>query len=763
MDRVELLIKLEQINKLREAGNYEEAVAIADTIEWRKVKKWSELSVAADVYEKTERYSDARNICIYAYNRNLGGKRLVYRLTELAIKLNDFEEADELYAEYAQLAPRDVDKYILQYKLNKARGSSKERLIEILEEYKEKELEEVFQYELASLYAETGRIEDCVRECDDLILWFNEGEYVEKALRLKQKYRELTKPQQTKLKLMEEYRSIGKEYTLDVPQSDEVKNTSIDDIHVPEKEISIYDTQHIQAQVAMGMQEFYEMEKNLADNESATSGWRGVNTHEIVLENDAAEAAPSMEPELEEAPSEEPELEQAPSADDYVDEPTKEIRVNTHKWKVYKSIMQEDGSVKLVEEPTAYVRNAEQPSEPEETVEAEQPSEPEEIVEAEQPSEPEEVREDDVLEGQINLWDWMESLNSKTEAKEEIEEKKEIEEIREKEEIKEADISMAENSVEEDIFSQALENVTAQLIAEIREEAATEETEIHEEAASEDTDSQEKNSTDKTESEESGNVENTDSCSVLSEDDIDNDFVLKQGELKFLKKYLYVNGLESEIAQVINERKKMVLDETSRTGNIAIYGNAKTDRTAFAIDLVKAMNVGSSADSIKIAKVSSMLINKKGIMNMAHKLYGNIVIVEEAGKLTSESVEEMCSFFKEDTGSMLVILTGEDFALKKVFASNYEFAQMFNFSIELRHLSVNELVLIAKEHAKEQGYVVSEKAIAQLYMIINDISHDHMGDEIDRVKAVMDAAIEKNTKKKKKKDAVISLKEKDFI
>lgn len=173
MDRVELLIKLEQINKLREAGNYEEAVAIADTIEWRKVKKWSELSVAADVYEKTERYSDARNICIYAYNRNLGGKRLVYRLTELAIKLNDFEEADELYAEYAQLAPRDVDKYILQYKLNKARGSSKERLIEILEEYKEKELEEVFQYELASLYAETGRIEDCVRECDDLILWFN--------------------------------------------------------------------------------------------------------------------------------------------------------------------------------------------------------------------------------------------------------------------------------------------------------------------------------------------------------------------------------------------------------------------------------------------------------------------------------------------------------------------------------------------------------------------------------------------------------------
>ena len=636
---------------------------------------------------------------------------------------------------------------------------------------------------------------------------------------MKQKYRELTKPQQTKLKLMEEYRSIGKEYTLDVPQSDEVKNTSIDDIHVPEKEISIYDTQHIQAQVAMGMQEFYEMEKNLADNESATSGWRGVNTHEIVLENDAAEAAPSMEPELEEAPSEEPELEQAPSEeseleqapseepeleqapseDDYVDEPTKEIRVNTHKWKVYKSIMQEDGSVKLVEEPTAYVRNAEQPSEPEETVEmeqpsepeetveAEQPSEPEEIVEAEQPSEPEEVRDDDVLEGQINLWDWMESLNSKTEAKEEIEEK---------EEIKEADISMAENSVEEDIFSQALENVTAQLIAEIREEAATEETEIHEEAAteeteiheetateeteiheeaateeteiheeaaSEDTDSQEKNSTDKTESEESGDVENTDSCSVLSEDDIDNDFVLKQGELKFLKKYLYVNGLESEIAQVINERKKMVLDETSRTGNIAIYGNAKTDRTAFAIDLVKAMNVGSSADSIKIAKVSSMLINKKGIMNMAHKLYGNIVIVEEAGKLTSESVEEMCSFFKEDTGSMLVILTGEDFALKKVFASNYEFAQMFNFSIELRHLSVNELVLIAKEHAKEQGYVVSEKAIAQLYMIINDISHDHMGDEIDRVKAVMDAAIEKNTKKKKKKDAVISLKEKDFI
>ena len=136
MDRVELGIKLEQMDELRKKGEFEEAARVADTIEWRKIKRWSELSFAADVYESAERFKDARNVCVYAYNRKLGGKRLVYRLAELSIKINDLDEAEELYNEFIEIAPKDTVRFILLYKINIARESTTDRLIEILEEYK---------------------------------------------------------------------------------------------------------------------------------------------------------------------------------------------------------------------------------------------------------------------------------------------------------------------------------------------------------------------------------------------------------------------------------------------------------------------------------------------------------------------------------------------------------------------------------------------------------------------------------------------------
>ena len=109
MDRVEFGIKLEQINKLRDSGNFEEAAKVADTVEWRKVKKWSELSVAADIYDRVGRYKDARNVCVYAYNKNLGGKRLLHQLTVLSIKLKDFDEAEELYDEFVNKQKSRID------------------------------------------------------------------------------------------------------------------------------------------------------------------------------------------------------------------------------------------------------------------------------------------------------------------------------------------------------------------------------------------------------------------------------------------------------------------------------------------------------------------------------------------------------------------------------------------------------------------------------------------------------------------------------
>ena len=221
MDKVELGIKLEQINELKQNGDYKAAAKVADTIEWRKVKKWSELSVAEEVYVRAGRPADARNVCVHAYNRNLGGKRLVYTLAELSIQINDLDEAEDLYNEYVEMAPNDMERYVLLYKLNKAKGEPVDRLISILEEYKRNEPDEKYEYELACLYAQAGRTDDCVKECDDLILWFNDGDYVEKALRLKSKYAELTASQKSKLSIMEEYRAAGVQYETVLPDYDE--------------------------------------------------------------------------------------------------------------------------------------------------------------------------------------------------------------------------------------------------------------------------------------------------------------------------------------------------------------------------------------------------------------------------------------------------------------------------------------------------------------------------------------------------------------
>ena len=956
MDRVEFGIKLEQINKLRDSGNFEEAAKVADTVEWRKVKKWSELSVAADIYDRVGRYKDARNVCVYAYNKNLGGKRLLHQLTVLSIKLKDFDEAEELYDEFVEAAPQDTEKYVLAYLLNKEKGSSAESLIEILEEYKQNELEEQYQFELAKLYSQVGRIDDCVRECDDLALWFNEGEYVEKALRLKAQYRSLTKSQQTKLDLMEETKAeslaaqvtkseasaavsqekneqIGDNTPVADKEDDNPENSNendenivdaaedikepvtaagnpdkeealpivtmdtidISNIKIPEKDYTIYDTQNIQAELAKSMEilmaggniaavaaESAITESTLSsDTPDVTPAIQAVPTHEITSDETAQaeeEVAATTEEEEEVAA---PEL-SIIAADVIMDEPTKEIRINTHHWKRYKSIMQEDGTETLVEdepikpapakveepatakveepapveveEPaTAEVEEpapakVEEPAsaeveEPAPTkVEEQAPAEVEEpvpveveavIVEEPEVTEPEvlaetgtatvnETPEEPVIEGQINILDWLsscpepviadgvtgdidveaitrlESEKAKQFYEEELCKKKDEEKI--SKEFLEKTMTDLEEQLSEAVEAHKnAERIAAmeeaeRLAKEAEEDAldpgVLEEVEVAEpkydyddgeneeseiltalEEAEKMTES-EGNETEQTVETEAfpdakDNIEtetndNQNEKTEITKEDIDSDFVLKAGELKHLKKYLYINNMESDLARIINMRKKQELDETSKTGNILILGSPKTDRTGFAIDLVKAMHAGSDETSVKIAKVSSLLINKKGIRSMAQKIYGNILVIEEAGKLRKDSVEQLCEFFKEDTGSMLVIMTAEDYAMKKLLADNQELAEMFNYSVELRYLSVNELVAIAKEHAAGQGYEVGDKAISQLYMVVNEISLEHSGDEVDRVKAVIDAAIEKNNKKKKK-DAVIRLREKDFL
>ncbi len=198
MDKYEYKVKLTQIEKLVERKDYITAAKIADGIDWRRVKSTSTLLLIADIYEQLERYEDGYEILNMAYDRTPNNRRLIYRLACMATKMKDFEEAVELYEEFLRVAPRDLNRYLLQYQISRERGMDVTEQIRILEEYKSHEYEEEWSYELACLYEEAGMCDRCIAECDELILWFSEGEYVIKAMELKMKYSDLTATQKAK-------------------------------------------------------------------------------------------------------------------------------------------------------------------------------------------------------------------------------------------------------------------------------------------------------------------------------------------------------------------------------------------------------------------------------------------------------------------------------------------------------------------------------------------------------------------------------------
>ena len=198
MDKYEYKVKTEQMLGYVERKQYQKAMEIADTIDWRRVKSASMLSSVSEIYEYNGENGKSRDILLVAFDRSPGSRKIIYRLGTLALKLNDIEEASDCYEEFVKLAPRDPNQYILKYKILKAQEAPLTEQISALEDFKKAEYIEKWAYELAKLYHEAGMTSECLEECDDLILWFSEGKYVYKAMELKMKYKPLTPLQQQK-------------------------------------------------------------------------------------------------------------------------------------------------------------------------------------------------------------------------------------------------------------------------------------------------------------------------------------------------------------------------------------------------------------------------------------------------------------------------------------------------------------------------------------------------------------------------------------
>ena len=201
MDKTEYRMELDEINRLVEAQDYEGALVIADSIDWRRVKSVRTLCMVADIYEVNGELEQSMKMLQLAYKRSSVGKMILYRQVELSLKMGQYDEAVEYYNHYLETASNDTSKYILKYKIYKAQNAPLDDQIAILEEYRDREYTERWVYELARLYKKAGRENKCVETCDDLILWFGEGKYVKKAMELKMNYAPLTAEQKSKYEL----------------------------------------------------------------------------------------------------------------------------------------------------------------------------------------------------------------------------------------------------------------------------------------------------------------------------------------------------------------------------------------------------------------------------------------------------------------------------------------------------------------------------------------------------------------------------------
>lgn len=293
LDKYEYKVRADEIKSLISQGQYDEAVKIADTIDWRRVKSVMMLCTISDLYKINRRYEDSRDILLLAYDRHAGGRLIVYSLCELSIKLGEFVQALEYYKEFVQLAPKDSGRYILQYKLYEAQEVSLEERIEVLEELKKRDYREKWAYELAYLYHRVGLTSKCVEECDEMFLWFGEGRHVLKALELKMLHEPLNEDQQSKYDQMKQTGGfVAPDYIVDQQEIQEKageeteeeednefsleENILTDDTQeIPKKEpdkdeldiqvktvdVSQYNTINLQKELAESMKEFLEQNK----------------------------------------------------------------------------------------------------------------------------------------------------------------------------------------------------------------------------------------------------------------------------------------------------------------------------------------------------------------------------------------------------------------------------------------------------------------------------------------------------------------------
>lgn len=871
MNKYELGIKIDQIKKLAAKKEYTEAAAIAKDINWTKIKDWQALATAINVQEAVGDYEEARDMAILAYNRNLGGRKLVYKLTEFFIKVGDFDNANELYEEYSKSSQHDVSRFILYYDLRKAQNASDNELVGILEDYREHEIDEKYMYELAKLYYKTGRKEECIKTCDNIVLWFQDGIYVEKAVQLKEKLGVvLTKTQKgiledvrkrkedieaTKEELFakqkelanlkrdevedvfreedeKEQKSTGKqpvpEVSLNVPefakeqeegplsidlvqndQNDDIKAFLMKALNKDEDADNTKDSSVVMSKIETPQVEKPEVSETLSkDGEKNFSS--EINKANISLKELIENAKQKLADNYEQI-NKEDEAEQRKEAEERINKEAENIDINVPVPE-YNNLydtrnLQEELAAKMSdlfgdEEEDADVKTFVPASKNKEEQPAEEVKTPAPVAEQVVNDDAEAQEDDDQIEGQMDITEWMQSVreekygkqdtkefskseleryldekDEKSAAYEKLVEQKKAEVLADgkeidKEEAKRAALAqMAVDSARMDLAirtgkaaarleqaATAIENediplVTAQ-IPTVSESMISDINSI----MNEDID----NKDNKEEGEEAvvldevaAGVEPEETVIPFTRQEEEQPLTMEEeieeteqiekkltGELaKIFRKYRDMPGLEEQLADLFDTIDDEMQMNSSASGNILISGNLSSDKTDLARTIIRAINTLYPDQPKKIAKTSGESINQRGIAKAMGRLKGTALIVEGAGTIQPKRINELLNCLEQDTGRMIVIFEDSDTDMNVLINFNPELTKTFNHRIVLKQYTVNELVEMAKRFARKRQYEVDDDALLELYLKIDKLHNVNDNIKLDDIKEIINQAI----------------------
>lgn len=825
MDKNEYRAKLEEINDLVDNQDYQGALKIVDTIDWRRVRSARTLCMIGEIYEANKRYEDSRKLLLLAHQRAPIGKTVLYRLVELSIKMGNYNEAADYYKKFVEISPNDNSRYILKYKLYRARRSPIEEQIQILQEYKEKEYTERWSYELARLYAKAGRKEECVETCDDLILWFSEGKYVTKAMELKMKFTALTPQQKEKYEKgsSEEITEAAAKATEVVAAASEAAANVVEkitpeeqeeiekilnsvELKIPEPEQTPEEPEHLQHKVAQDIRDVFQSGAEDASEEiavtvdpavkaspeekgyvvkdlepedlSKTTGFKPFHIGEGMTMQVKAEAPKSkmfdskdFVPGSLQTSSKEFELDLEALLAETANELAQAVAEETGN----QEEITEESAEEVVEESVEEVIEEAVEEPVEEIIEEAVEEEPVEEIIEEAKEEPEESRAPEVAAAAVSLSEALAAKADEFDAlaagmTQEVVIKKDLEEP-EAPETMEALSDAGESPAE----------IVEELAEELETEADLEETEIIETVEAEEEEGATKEFPVEKVKEALGEIDLSKALEEELEDTVapkqDDSHIkrvtasvaaeqgrksaafgtaveglmrhhLTEEEHRRLFTYFFpIPGMSQQINEALDTAQESACSKTSQEGNIIVTGREGSGKTRLSEGLIKALCKERQMEGAKVAYITAEKLNKKDPVAVVGKLAGGFLVVENAGNLKADVVENMSKAMEFKTNRLTVILEDLKPGIRSLQEKYPDFMKKFDSTIMIPVFTNDELVSFAKTYAKELGYKIDNMAVLALYTLIGENQNEENPVAVGAVREMMDNAIARASKK----------------